>query len=121
MALAPAVLLLVYLPGQMMLRCRMDGLLRSVCCCPRGIEESSGPVVKAQDCCHREVAQTQRPKAKAATSPNRQLAPIAAAAVVATALPLVAPPTARFDRAAQRHGPARAGIRVVLLKQAFLI
>ena len=120
-ALAPALLLLVYLPGQMMLRCRIDGLLRSVCCCSHANQESSGPVVKAQDCCDQEVAQAQRPKAEAASSPTSHLAPIAALAVVATAVPLVVPPAKRFDRAAQRHGPAREGPPIVLLKQSFLI
>jgi hypothetical protein len=120
-ALAPALLLLVYLPGQMMLRCRIDGLLRSVCCCSHENEESSGPVVKAQDCCDQEVAQTQRPKAEAVSSPASHVAPIAAFAVVATAVPLVVPATERFDRAAQRHGPAREGPPIVLLKQSFLI
>jgi hypothetical protein len=122
LALAPALLLLVYLPAQMMLRCRIDGLLRSTCCCSHeGERESSGPVVKAQDCCDEEIAQNQRPKAEAARSSERDLAPIAAVAFFAAHALLVEPSTDRFDRAAQRHGPAREGPGIVLLKQAFLI
>jgi hypothetical protein len=122
LALAPALLLLVYLPAQMMLRCRIDGLLRSTCCCAHeGEHESSGPVVKAQDCCDQEIAQNQRPQAEAASSPTRDLAPIAAVALVVAPVPLVEPSTDLFDRPAQRHGPAREGPGIVLLKQAFLI
>jgi hypothetical protein len=121
-ALAPVLLLLVYLPGQMLLRCRIDGLLRSACCCARESEEqSSGPVVKAQDCCDREVTQNQRPTAEAARAPNRDVAPAAVIVVVAPSAPLLMEPTGHFDRAAQGHGPAREGTRLVLLKQSFLI
>ena len=123
-ALAPALLLLVYLPAQMMLRCRTDGLLRSVCCCPqKGDTESKrpDPVAKGQDCCDQEVAQHQRPKAEAASSSSREVARVATVAVVSPLVSLSVPATDRFDRAAQRHGPARKGPPIVLLKQAFLI
>ena len=61
-ALAPLLLLAVYLPGQMVLRCRMDGHLRPVCCCHQDDEKRDpGPVAKAQDCCDRELTVTQRP------------------------------------------------------------
>lgn len=124
-ALAPVLLLLVYLPGQMLLRCRIDGLLRSACCCPPETEsQSSQPVVKAQDCCDREVTQNQRPAAEAARAPNRDAAPtavMALAAAPAPFAPFLAEPTPQPDRAAQRHGPAPDGPRLVLLKQSFLI
>jgi hypothetical protein len=120
-ALAPALLLLVYLPGEMMLRCRIDGLLRAVCCCSPANAQSSGPVVKAQDCCDREAAEIQRPKAEAASSSTNHVAPLAALAVLGPTVRLATLPTERFDRAAQRHGPAREGPAIVLLKQAFLI
>ena len=121
-ALAPVLLLLVYLPGQMMLRCRIDGLLRSACCCAhKGDDQGSGPVVKAQDCCDREVTQNQRPTAEAARAPNRDVAPVAASRVVATPVPLVVPPTERFDRAGAATWSSREGPPIVLLKQAFLI
>jgi hypothetical protein len=121
-ALAPALLLLVYLPAQVMMRCRMDGLLRSACCCPQQSEEPSpGPVVKAQDCCDQHVAAGERPKADVARSSSRGLAPSAALAVVVPAVPPLVPATHRFDRAVQRYGPAREGPPLVLLKHAFLI
>jgi hypothetical protein len=129
-ALAPALLLLVYLPAQLMLRCRFDGLLREACCCPQkgggdGDRESqsSGPAVtvKAQDCCDREVAQPLRLKAEAAGSATRAGAPVAAVVALAMVVPPWGPASDRFNRAAQRHGPVREGPRIVLLKQAFLI
>jgi hypothetical protein len=121
-ALAPALLLLVYLPAQMMLRCRIDGLLRTECCCShQSKEQPSGPAIKAQDCCDQEIANGQRPKADVARSVTRDLAPTAALALLAPSAPVVLPPVVRFDRAAQRHGPAREGPPLVLLKHAFLI
>ena len=123
MALAPVLLLLVYLPGETMLRCRMDGLLRPACCCPqKAAAETSGPVVKAADCCNPEVAQSTRPAAEAARPANRDLVQVATAAIVAASLArLLASPIERLDRAWQRHGPAREGPPLVLLKHAFLI
>jgi len=121
-ALAPVLLLLVYLPGQTMLRCRIDGLLRSTCCCSHEDEkQSSGPVVKAQDCCDPEVSEGVRPTAEAAHPTTHDLASIATAAVPVASIALVTAPIADLGRAAQRHGPAREGPPIVLLKQSFLI
>src|SRR5580693_7981653 len=85
-ALAPLLLLAVYLPGQMMLRCRLDGLLRPACCCPEETAPSHqiGPVLKAQDCCARELSATDRPVVEAA-----QLSAIDSTWAVAAALPAV--------------------------------
>jgi hypothetical protein len=122
MALAPALLLLVYLPGEMMLRCRLDGLLRPACCCPNAREaEPSGPVLKAQTCCAREVVETNRAAAEAARLPDHDPAPVAAVAIAVAAISSFTPPFASLGRAAQRHGPAREGPPIVLLKHAFLI
>jgi len=121
-ALAPVLLLLVYLPGQTMLRCRIDGLLRPACCCPQADDaQSSEPVVNAQGCCDREVAQSQRPTAVPARAADRDLAYGSTAVLVVAALPSVTPPTGSFRRAAERQGPARQGPPIVLLKHAFLI
>jgi hypothetical protein len=121
-ALAPVLLLLFYLPGQLMLRCRIDGLLRPTCCCPQGSEpQSSGPVVKAQDCCDREVSQNQRPAAEAVRPAGRDLAAFTTAAFVVASGPLVIPPTERLDWGWRRQGPVREGPPIVLLKHAFLI
>ena len=121
-ALAPVLLLMAYLPAEAMLRCRIDGLLRSTCCCSHeNDQQSSGPVVKAQDCCDTEVIESVRPTAEAAHPATHGLAFIATAAVpVAPGAP-VAAPIAALARAAQRHGPAREGPPIVLLKHAFLI
>jgi hypothetical protein len=121
-ALAPVLLLLVYLPGQTMLRCRIDGLLRPTCCCPQGdADEPTGPVVKAQDCCDPEVAQSDRPPAVASRPSDHGAAPEAAVAIDFVPALAVTPPTEALRRAAQRHGPAREGPPIVLLKRAFLI
>lgn len=121
-ALAPVLLLLVYLPGEMMLRCSIDGLLRPACCCPQKAEaETSGPVVKAADCCDPVVGQGARPAAEAARLATRDLVQVATTAIVAPSHSSLAPPIERLDRASQRHGPAREGPPIVLLKHAFLI
>jgi len=121
-ALAPVLLLLVYLPGETMLRCRIDGMLRQSCCCPhKAATEDAGPVVKAADCCEQEVTQGTRTTAVAASAAHRDLVEVAVAAIVVAPLPSFAPPTERLDRAWQRHGPAREGPPLVLLKHAFLI
>ena len=121
-ALAPALLLLVYLPAQVLMRCRMDGLLRSACCCPQTEEKSSGPAFEAQDCCAREmVTDGQRPEADVARTSTRLAPDVAVAFFIAPAAPVLAPASDRFDRAAQRYGPAREGPPLVLLKHAFLI
>jgi hypothetical protein len=122
MALAPTLLLLVSVPAQGMMRCRIDGLVREACCCPNpGETETSRPVVKAQDCCDRELADQQRPKAEVASAPTRDGAPVASVFVAAAGIPANQPALHRLDRPAQRHGSVREGPRLVLLKQAFLI
>jgi hypothetical protein len=121
-AFAPVLLLAVYLPGEMMLRCSMDGLLRPACCCPQKAEaETSGPIVKAADCCDPVVAQGARPAGEAARPATRDFVQVAPAAIVAPSLSSLVAPIARLDRAWQRHGPAREGPPIVLLKHAFLI
>ena len=87
-ALAPVLLLLVYLPAEKMLRCSMDGLLRSACCCPEKAEtESAGPVVKAADCCNAEVAQNIRPAAEAVRPANHDQDQVGTAVIMAASLP----------------------------------
>jgi len=124
-ALAPALLLLVCLPAQMMLRCRIDGLLRTACCCAQqeqdGQEQPAGPTIEAQDCCDRVTANSDRPTADVARPAARDLAPTSVLAVVIDTAALLAPASDRFDRAVQRYGPAREGPPLVLLKHAFLI
>ncbi len=123
-ALAPLLLLVVYLPGEMMMRCRFDGLLRPACCCPQGGHEAqnAGPVVKAGDCCDRVMSTSeQRPVVEAARRADP--GPVTWAWV---ATPVASPvtdtsPSRPAAWVAQRYGPARGGPPIVLVKQSFLI
>jgi len=120
-ALSPLLLLAVYLPGQMMLRCRLDGHLRPACCCPQDEEtQDTGPVVKAQDCCDRELTANQRPVVEADhRTADLLMAPTSFLAVLPIAAPLAE--TGRSNLTWQAHGPPREGPPLVLLKHAFLI
>ena len=123
-ALAPLLLLVAYVPGQAMLRCRIDGLLRAACCCPHAQgPESGGPAVKAADCCDRQLAQGERPPAEPATAaPHEHGSPLAVApALPATVAHAVAPPVRFGEGQGGRYGPARDGPAIVLAKHAFLI
>lgn len=121
-ALAPVLLLLVYLPGETLLRCRMDGMLRPACCCPQESEQQpSGPAVKAQDCCNREITHSERPVVDATRAGGRDLVATTAIAPVATPVAIALSPTSHVDWTAQRYGPAREGPPIVLVKHAFLI
>ena len=127
-ALAPLLLLALSLPGESLLRCRMDGLLRSSCCCPSTddivqVDQADGalPALKAQACCEREETLGTRPIAEPA---REKVAPtawtISVDAIEApVALPLVAP--SRPKRLWYSNGPPREGSQIVLLKHAFLI
>jgi hypothetical protein len=121
-ALAPVLLLMAYLPAEAMLRCRIDGMLRSACCCPEKKEAPSPHAAfRAADCCERTVvAAHQRPAMEASPANVDHVFVAAAAPAIATALPDLSPP-ARVDWGAQRYGPAREGPPIVLLKHAFLI
>jgi hypothetical protein len=122
-ALAPLLLLAVYLPGEMMMRCRFDGLLRPACCCPQanGDTQDSAPVVKAQDCCDHVLSASERPVVEAARRADP--GPITWAWV---ATPIASPvtdasPPRPAAWAVHRYGPARGGPPIVLAKHAFLI
>lgn len=122
--LAPALLLLVSLPAEAMLRCRIDGLLRPTCCCPHESERESAnatPALKAPDCCQREVRDSKPVPVATARPENREVSHLIAVALAAPSLPALAPPADRPGWAAQRYGPAREGPPLVLLKHAFLI
>ena len=123
-ALAPLLLLAVYLPGQVLLRCRFDGLLRPACCCPTEAEaQDSGPVVKALGCCDREITVNARPAAEPARISTGDVTSAAAAALPVALISFVLPEPGRSQRAGQAHGPLRQGPPIVppLLKHAFLI
>ena len=121
-ALAPLLLLAVYLPGEMMLRCRIDGQLRPACCCPDDAQpEKTGPTIEAPDCCDRLVTDSMRPVVDVVRPADADLIASAAILPVATPALSIAPPPAAGAWAAQRYGPAREGPPLVLLKHAFLI
>jgi hypothetical protein len=120
-AVVPALLLLVCLPGETMLRCRVDGLLRSTCCCAhQGERQTSGPAVSARECCDPEVNANVRPVAEAAAPAEQGLTFTAAAAVPVAPIAFVAPPVERWG-STQGGGPAGVGPPLVLLKSSLLI
>jgi hypothetical protein len=121
-ALAPLLLLAIYLPGQAMLRCRIDGQLRPTCCCPPdGRAQEAGPVLKAQDCCDQVVSATQRPVVAAArvSAVDPVAVVVATALIPSVVLSLAAPPRSTWT--GQALAPPRDGPPLVLLKHAFLI
>jgi hypothetical protein len=122
-ALVPVLLLLAYLPGETMLRCRIDGLLRPTCCCPDPSQEPDpGPVLKAQGCCDQTTTTGgERPVVEAARriAPEAPLAIATAFAASVLDFDLTAP--ARVARAWRAQAPPRDGPPLVLLKHAFLI
>jgi len=121
-ALAPLLLLAVFLPGEMMMRCRIDGLLRPACCCPHEAEpaQARGPVVKAQDCCAREMSTNDRPVVEPAQRSGTDPTWVSVAPALALAsIALV--DSVRSRQAWLSHGPPREGPPIVLLKHAFLI
>jgi hypothetical protein len=121
-ALAPLLLVAAYVPGEMMMRCQFDGLLRPACCCPQANEtQDSGPVVKAQDCCDRVLSASERPVVEAAR--RADTGPITWAWVaIGIAAPVTdASPPRPASWAVQRYEPAPGGPMIVLVKHAFLI
>ena len=104
------------------MRCRMDGLLRPACCCPPEARRprQPGPVVKAADCCNAEVAQSTRLPAEAVRAGGSRSGSAWPRSWRRRFRPSLSP-IERLDRAWQRHGPAREGPPLVLLKHAFLI
>ena len=122
MALAPLLLVAVYLPGGVMMRCRIDGLLRPPSCCPLlGEPRAPGPALNAGDCCDPEVAQTQRPVSEAVRASDDEQISIAAFAPSATPVAVAAPPRGDAGWASGPHGPARGAPPIILVKHAFLI
>lgn len=121
-AIAPMLLLLVYLPGQMMLRCRIDGGLRAACCCPHANEgQGSKPVFKARDCCDQEMTSGERPVVEAARRTAADVPLTVAVALTVSTLSLEPVAPDRAARAWQAQGPPGDRPPLVLLKHAFLI
>jgi hypothetical protein len=123
LALVPVLLVVASVPGQALLRCRMDGALRAACCCPAEQDASPAPAAPAMSgpgCCDRVIV-------------SRDLSPIASPPAAGPALDLavpvvlpayaalIAPDRVRAPRAVQRGGPARRGPDLLALKQTYLI
>ena len=122
MALAPLLFVAVYLPGEMMLRCRIDGRLRPMCCCSHDDQDqNTGPVVKAQDCCDQEMTGSDRPVVEAAASAGCDGHWASAVAIPVSPLPLELGSADRPVRIWQAQGPPRDGPPLILVKHAFLI
>jgi len=121
-AVAPLLLLAVVVPGEVMVRCHLDGLLRPAPCCDH--DEAPGdsdPAFETRDCCDREVTATDRPVSEAARATDGGQIASAAFAPHAGAGALLVAPVNHGSWAAQRYGPTRGGPPIVLLKHAFLI
>lgn len=132
LAIAPVLLFAVSLPSQMLLRCHMDGLVRTSCCCPGETVAGGGqgdapvgaarlPTLRAQACCAPELVTNH---AVAVADPNRVATgdglhlqnayPVLLAAVEE------APPLSQTC-APGGQGPPLTHTRIVVLKQSFLI
>ena len=121
-ALAPLLLLAVVVPGEVMVRCHLDGLLRPAPCCSHEEEPGdSGPAFEARDCCDREITATDRPVSEAVRAGDGGQIARAAVMPQGGAGALGVAPANHAGGAAQRYGPARGGPPIVLLKHAFLI
>jgi hypothetical protein len=123
-AFAPLLLLAVALPSQSLLRCRIDGFLRSSCCCPaeaKAETERALPVVKAQDCCDREGTLGERPVIAPIRTSSVDTAWTPSIAVSAPSVYFSFAAPDRSQRVWQAQGPPRQGPPIVLLKHAFLI
>jgi len=120
-ALGPIALLLVFLPGEAYLRCRIDGSVRATCCCGEAMAPANpGPVARAQDCCDRETTTAARPVVEAPGARGVELLPAGLTVAAVAPAPLAAP-VPRWVRVQPGHGPPRGAPPVILLKQAFLI
>jgi len=121
-ALAPLLFLAVCLPGEIMVRCHMDGLLRPApCCVHESPRADAGPALKARDCCDREVTAAHRPVFEAARATGDEHISLAALMPCMTGPADAASPRVQAGGFLQRHGPAREGPSIVLAKHAFLI
>jgi hypothetical protein len=121
-ALAPLLLVAVCLPGRLMARCHVDGLLHPAPCCSHEEEPGdAGPAFEARDCCDREITLSQRPVFEAVRASDSERIAIAALAPWTSSTAVVASPAIQVSRALLRYGPARQGPPIVLAKHAFLI
>jgi hypothetical protein len=122
-ALVPLLLLLVVSPTQVLLRCRGDGQLRVVCCCPSSAPDAAemqGSTLSRACCCDKELVGGLLP-----ASDQRRVGsePHTPPVFVALTSFFPAGPAQREVRppCPERVRPAREGPSLLVLKQAFLI
>lgn len=123
MAFAPLLLLVISLPNQVLLKCRMDGALRSSCCCPGdGAAEASttfpASTLTAACCCERQATAAEARLMEATSAVHGAF--VAAPPFVAVLSPDFIP-SVTTARVVQYGGAAREGPPLILLKQSFLI
>lgn len=122
-ALAPLLLVALHFPGGLMMRCRIDGVLRPARCCPDLTQpRDAGPAVKGQACCDPERAERRAPPYEAVrATDDEQAASLAASQPCAGGVgPVVASADVRLW-SSRRDDSAREGPSIVLRKHAFLI
>jgi hypothetical protein len=122
LGVALALMLVVSVPGQMVLRCHMDGRVRASCCCPRqdsAAAEPAGAVLKQQACCDPEITSQPLPVAETPRVSKQNQPPVVVfpSSVVALWSPMVVWPPGQLGGC----GPPPQGPSIVVLKQAFLI
>jgi hypothetical protein len=116
LALAPLLLVLVSVPAQVLLRCRMDGRVRDACCCPSDSDKAAtAPALSRPCCCHREVS-----KHSPSVASTTEASP-AVASLLGSLTTQLLPEPHSASRVPGRGRPAREGPPLLLLKQAFLI
>lgn len=123
-ALVPVLLLLVAAPGQELLRCSMDGLLRTSCCCPAAKETKDDgvtAVLKTQGCCDRAVVVGDHPPAESTSRTIHDTLDWVSFEVLASPLAFVLDDRGRDRLVRHSNGPPPNGPSVLLLKSAFLI
>jgi hypothetical protein len=132
-AFLPLLLLALALPAQALMRCRMDGRLRTTCCCPAAPGSASddaqaastdAPAVATIEsalCCDREVVGGHLPPSELRRgAPEGITAPVFVE--LAPRLPLLIDPLPVRAQSAFAHArPAREGPSLLILKQTFLI
>jgi hypothetical protein len=118
LAVPPVLLLVALLPGQVLLRCQMDGHLRPSCCCPTSDDAPPAGPAFIERCCDRESAPEPVVRVASTWPPAVDLVPpIRAESALAAPAPTPRAPV----RTAQESHAARGGPSLPIAKQALLI
>jgi hypothetical protein len=108
------------LPAQALLRCALDGNVRTHCCCPPPAQSEDARMAAADACCCSVTRNDAAPQPISAARTAAADASAATAAFVPTTLP--APRSARHGvRPARSSTQPALGPPIVLLKQSLLI